>query len=87
MKERPTKKEKIESEDYEYLFDNTTTEYKENRIEEKMFLEMQETEEHLNFCQDVIEEIKALTEYHVLPIAEHLAIEHVESFLEKIKNQ
>jgi hypothetical protein len=88
MKERPVKKEKPELEDYE-TFDNhpTTAEYLENIQDEKMLLAMQETEEHLNFCQDIIEEIKTLTEYHVLPIAEHLTIEHVETFLKKIKNQ
>jgi hypothetical protein len=90
MKERPKPKENLEAEDYE-IFDNQSSTHTEHflntRPDEKLLSDMQEMEEYLNFCQDVIEEIKTLTEYHVLPIAEHLSIEHVEAFLEKIKNQ
>jgi hypothetical protein len=88
MKERPKQKQKVEFEDD--TFDNKSAlEYSEKRQDEieETFLEMQETEEQLSFCQDVIEEIKNLTEYHVLPIAEHITPDHLEAFLEKVKNQ
>jgi hypothetical protein len=35
------------------------------------------------FCQDVVEEIKTLTEYHVIPVGEFLSPEMIESFVEK----
>jgi hypothetical protein len=52
---------------------------------ERSLAEMQRIEDEIAFLQDAIEEIKSLTEYHVLPIAEHLTPETLRQFIETAK--
>lgn len=87
MKERPNSKTVFEHEDD--IFDNRhDTEYSEQTQDQfqHALIEMQEFEDEISFCQDIIERIKDLTEYHVLPIAERITLEHIESFLKEVKN-
>jgi hypothetical protein len=58
--------------------------YRAEREEEQLYDEMRQSEEMLAFCQDVVEEIKTLTEYHVIPVAEYLTSDRIESFVHRM---
>jgi hypothetical protein len=53
---------------------------------EQSLVDMQKIEDEISFFQDVIEEIKSLTEYHVLPIAEHITPKILQQFIETAKS-
>jgi hypothetical protein len=60
-----------------------TRDYQLEKEEESLYAQMRKSEEMMAFCQDVVEEIKTLTEYHVIPVGEFLSPEMIESFVEK----
>lgn len=86
MKDRPTKSKLTFHPDEDSFHDTNDTNPDHELTQDDVFLEMQRAEDFLVFCNDVVEQIKDFTEYHVLPIAENLDNEHIESFIEIVKN-
>jgi hypothetical protein len=54
--------------------------------EEKLYLEMEQFDNKMNFIQNIIEDIRELADFHFLPLAEHLTSEDVEVFLDQLRN-
>lgn len=87
MKERPTKSKYIVNLEEDSFNDlNETEQLSEQQYQDESFMEMQYIEEQLLFYNDVIEQIKTFTEYHVLPIGEYLDSEHIQSFIDEVRN-
>ncbi len=53
---------------------------------EKTYAEMEQYENKMSFIHSIIEDIRELADYHLLPLAEHLTPEDVEHLLEELKN-